>query len=96
MSVTLGRAGFANRRGLLWRFGREERGNITVLMGLATLAVVLGSGVAIDYSRLMATQTALAAATDAAALQVANASTTNTSQLKRLAQEIVDRNYSED
>ncbi|MBI3672956.1 MAG: hypothetical protein HY245_05985 [Rhizobiales bacterium] len=51
---------------------------------------------AIDYSRLMATQTALAAATDAAALQVANASTTDTKLLKRLAQEIVDRNYSPD
>jgi Flp pilus assembly protein TadG len=83
-------------RAASWRrFRRSEDGNVTVFMGLAGLALLLASGSAIDYARMLSTRTALAAATDAAALQLGNSGLTARADLEQLAEDVVKRNFSQ-
>ena len=77
------------------KLARADSGNMTVLMGIAMLAVALGVGAAIDFGRLVSARTALAAAADATALQVANSSLTDQDQLQQLAETTLLRNYDE-
>ena len=75
---------------------RSEHGNITVIRSIAMSRVLLAAGSAIDYARLLSTRTALTAATDAAALQIANSKLTSQDALETQAQDIIARNYAED
>ncbi len=75
---------------------RSEHGNITVILSIAMIPVLLAAGSAIDYARLLSTRTALTAATDAAALQIANSKLTSQDALETQAQDIIARNYAED
>jgi Flp pilus assembly protein TadG len=53
---------------LAQRFASEERGTVAVLFGLMFMVLVLMTGVAVDHSRLIHSQSKIAAAADAAAL----------------------------
>jgi len=77
------------------RLRRSADGNVTTLTALAIMTMVFAAGSAIDYARLLSTRTALAAATDAAALQIGNSALTDQAALENLARSVVLRNYSE-
>lgn len=78
------------------QFRRDEGGNLTVLMGIALLAVAMAAGAGVDYARLLSSQTALAAAVDAAALQLGTSKLKSRAALESLAESVVRQNYSED
>jgi Flp pilus assembly protein TadG len=88
--------GLSSRPSYVQRLLRSEHGNVTSSFAIAFLAVFLASGSAIDYSRFLATRTALTAATDAAALQIANSKLTNQTALEAQAAKIIERNYPQD
>ena len=79
----------------LSRLLRADAGNVTVLMAIAMMAVILAAGIAVDTARLLNAKTALAAAADAAALQVGNAKPRTQEQIEALATEVVLKNYQE-
>lgn len=76
-------------------FTRSERGNITVLMAIGFMATVFACGSAIDYGRIIAARTQLAAAVDSAALQAGISTITDMRRLEKLARDAVEQNYSE-
>ena len=53
-------------------FARDRRGNLAVTFAITAVPVVVGVGVAVDFSRANMTKTALDAYADAAALSVVN------------------------
>lgn len=68
-------------------------GNVSILFALAAMAVALAAGMAIDTVRLYAARTALTAAADTAALQVASARNLTGARLEAMAREVIERNF---
>ncbi len=54
------------------RFASDERGTFAVVLGVSAMAVCLSAGVAIDYSRIVHTKSAIEDALDAAILAAGN------------------------
>jgi Flp pilus assembly protein TadG len=54
--------------GLLQRFSRDQRGNVAMMFGLATIPMMAAAGTALDYSRASTSQSRIHAAIDSAAL----------------------------
>ena len=50
------------------RFARNEKGGVAIILGLAVIPLVLGSGLAADYAIMQAVKTRLDSSADAAAL----------------------------
>lgn len=71
-------------------FWRNEDGNVALIFGLAVIPIVLGVGVAVDYSRASSTQQHLQEIVDAAALAGARDTSTNLSQIERVARAYFD------
>jgi Flp pilus assembly protein TadG len=75
----------------LCRFGKNESGNIALLFALGVGPLLVGAGVAIDYSRASNARTAVFAAADAAA--IAGASTRGTpAQRETAARQVFQSN----
>jgi Flp pilus assembly protein TadG len=74
----------------LQRFRNDERGNVAVLFGLATIPLMLAVGAAVDYSFASAIRTKLNAVADAAALAVVNRSalSLSTGAAEKMARDI--------
>jgi Flp pilus assembly protein TadG len=53
-------------------FGRDERGNVGIIFGVALLPVIFFAGAATDYGRALKARTVLQAAADAAVVAAAN------------------------
>jgi Flp pilus assembly protein TadG len=75
------------------RLVRRSEGNITVLFALSLMALIVACGVAIDYGRYLTSKTALQAAVDAAALQVSARDSTDETEMKALAQTVLQDTY---
>jgi Flp pilus assembly protein TadG len=60
-------------KSLLKRFATDQKGSLTVMVGLTGIPLMVAAGVAIDYVRLNAAQTHVQAALDAATLSAASA-----------------------
>ncbi len=76
-------------------FSRDRAGQAAVIFGLAALPILAGAGVAVDFSRIATKHTSLQQATDAAALAIAQAATTSTTNADVLsqAQNYIGTNY---
>lgn len=77
-------------------FRARDSGNVTILLGLSIFAVFFSLGCAIDYARYDSTRTALLAAADSAAMQVAASSQTSKSALDAMAAANLVKNYDEE
>lgn len=77
---------------MLRRFAREECGNMAVIFGLSSFALVGAASAGLDYSRMTNTRAALAAAADAAALAAAQAPP---NEAVALARQVFDANFRE-
>lgn len=75
------------------RWIAQQTGNIAMVTALTIAGVVLAVGVAVDMARTGATQTALAAAVDAAVLQAAAAGSTDQATIEDRATHSLELNY---
>ncbi len=76
-------------------FRKDCRGNVTVVFAFALLASALAVGAAVDYGRFVTARTDLAAAVDAAVLQVGSSDITDRSRLQALASTVLRHNFME-
>ncbi len=76
-------------------FRKDSRGNVTVVFAFALLASALAVGAAVDYGRFVTARTDLAAAVDAAVLQVGSSDITDRSRLQALASTVLRHNFME-
>src|SRR5438270_12311591 len=68
----------------------DRSGQAAITFALAAVPILAGAGVAVDFSRIATKHTSLQQATDSAALAIAQAATTSTTNADVLAQA---RNY---
>ncbi len=78
----------------LGRFAAERSGAVMLVFGIVLVPMLLGIGLAIDYSRALKTKQNLAQALDAAALAVGSWADLNEAKIKQKAQAFFDANYS--
>jgi Flp pilus assembly protein TadG len=78
----------------LGRFAAERSGAVMLVFGIFLVPMLLGIGLAIDYSRALKTKQNLAQALDAAALAVGSWADLNEAKIKQKAQAFFDANYS--
>jgi Flp pilus assembly protein TadG len=74
-------------------FVQSNSGGIAVMASFGIVAAILVCGALVDYARMTASKTALSAAVDAAALQVAASGSTNMTVLEALAEASIGQNY---
>ena len=74
-------------------FVQSNSGGIAVMASFGIVAAILVCGALVDYARMTASKTALSAAVDAAALQVAASGSTNMTMLEALAEASIAQNY---
>ncbi len=79
--------------GKIWKLGRDRRGNVSMIFGLAVVPLVAAAGVGIDLSRGFMVKQRLAHALDAAALAVGRATDKSESELEAVAQAYFNANY---
>ncbi|MGL4441763.1 MAG: pilus assembly protein TadG-related protein [Bosea sp. (in: a-proteobacteria)] len=70
---------------MMRRFGRDERGNVAIIFGLALLPMMGLTGAAVDYGRASQLRTKMATATDAAVLAAIKANGKDLVQRKAIA-----------
>lgn len=74
------------------RFARDRRGAVALLFGIVLVPMILGIGLAVDYSRGVRARQHLAQALDAAALAVGSWAGLNNAQIVEKAQTYFDAN----
>jgi hypothetical protein len=79
--------------GKLLRFGGDTRGAIAIVFGLALIPLMIGAGIAIDYSGSSNVRNSLQNASDASALAAASAVALNTADRIKLAKDVHAANY---
>ena len=77
----------------LKRLLSNERGNISIIVGVATVPMMMILGAVIDFERASNTQTALQASVDSAALFAATLTTTSNDSLTSQSQPYFNQNY---
>ncbi len=77
----------------LGRFKRSQAGNVGMLFGLAAIPIFLAAGSAIDYSRIANAKANLTAALDASALYAAAITGKTEAEMKDLALNYLNKNY---
>jgi len=75
-------------------FAAERSGAVVLIFGIVLVPMLLGIGLAIDYSRALKTKQNLAYALDAAALAVGSWPDLSEAEIKQKAQDFFDANYS--
>lgn len=78
---------------LLKRFWSSRTGNFAMMFGVAIIPVVLGAGVAVDYSRMLRAKGHLQAMADAAALSLASSRIDDQGTLEKDAGDFVQANF---
>ncbi len=78
----------------LGRFAAERSGAVMLIFGIVLVPMLLGIGLAIDYSRALKTKQNLAQALDASALAVGSWPDLSEAEIKQKAQDFFDANYS--
>lgn len=76
----------------LEKFGRSRSGNFAVMTGMATIPLLLGAGLAIDYSRYLAADRHLQEVADSVSLALAGATDRDETKMREQAQRFVDSN----
>lgn len=82
------------RRGIFSRFTGDRSGAIALIFGIALIPMLIGAGIAVDLSRAFLVKNRLGQALDAAALAVGSSTLTDEDELKQLAQDYFNANYS--
>ena len=75
-------------------FAAERSGAVVLIFGIVLVPMLLGIGLAIDYSRALKTKQNLAQALDASALAVGSWPDLSEAETKQKAQDFFDANYS--
>ncbi|MFA5900712.1 MAG: pilus assembly protein TadG-related protein [Hyphomicrobium sp.] len=77
------------------RFGHDESGNVAIIFGLASTAILLAAGLGLDYARTVNMNSRISAAADAATLAAGRAmldGKLNDDEVEDLAKKFVDQN----
>jgi Flp pilus assembly protein TadG len=74
-------------------FVEDRRGAVAMIFALAIIPLMLGAGVAIDYSRAQVVKNRLGLALDATALAVGSSELTDAAAIEQLAQDYFKANY---
>jgi Flp pilus assembly protein TadG len=77
-------------------FPRASRGNIAMIFGIALIPLCLAVGVGLDMSRAMITRVRMGAALDAAGLAVGSNPGMSVDDMKKLANQYFQQNYTAD
>lgn len=77
-------------------FLRSSRGNVAMMFALATVPLMIGAGVGLDYARAMLVRQQMGEALDAAALAVGSSTGLNHDTAEALAQKYFNANYTVD
>lgn len=86
----------ANWKHWIWtlsRFFGDRRGNVALMFGMSLMPVILGFGMAVDYSRAIRAKQHMARAADAAALAIASSPGLTEQQMQQIAQDYVNANF---
>lgn len=75
------------------RFAKLDRGNVSIMAGIAMIPLLLAGGSAIDYERAVNAKTQLLASLDSAALYAASLTDTDPAVLTTKSQMYVQQNY---
>lgn len=78
---------------LIGRFWSSKAGNFASMLGVAVIPLILGAGVAIDYSRMLRAQGHLQSVADAAALSLAAAKLEDDAAIDKQADAYVQANF---
>jgi Flp pilus assembly protein TadG len=78
----------------LGRFAAERSGAVMLLFGILLIPLLLGIGLAMDYSRALKTKQNLGQALDSAALAVGSWADLSEAEVTQKAQAFFDANYS--
>jgi Flp pilus assembly protein TadG len=90
MSLSFKKLGFVSG---LKRFFKHQRGNVSIMFGIAAVPLFLAGGAAIDYERAINAKTMLQASLDAAALFAGTMSSTDDQTLTNSSKPYVTANY---
>src|SRR4051812_10292174 len=74
-------------------FLRSSRGNVAMMFALATVPLMIGAGVGLDYARAMLVRQQMSEALDAAALAVGSSTGLDHDSAEALAQRFFNANY---
>ncbi|MBZ9676755.1 pilus assembly protein TadG-related protein [Mesorhizobium sp. ES1-1] len=80
---------------MLKAFFRSEGGNLAILGALCMVPLILGMGMAVDYTRLTAARSRLQTVADAAALAVASSKETDQVRMRQMADAYVAANQTD-
>ena len=75
------------------KFAKNTKGNVAILFGLSAIPVFLAAGSAIDYARIANAKTNLVASLDSSALYAAAVTGKSEAEMKELARDYLNRNY---
>jgi len=78
---------------LLKRFIANQRGNVTLMVGVAAIPLFIAGGAAIDYERAVNAKTALQASLDSAVLYASTQNSTDYAALTTASRPYLDSNY---
>lgn len=78
---------------ILTRFWQSRHGNFATMFGIALIPLLLGAGMAVDYSRYMSAKNHLQELADAAALAAAAADLGTEAEVRKQADRYVQANY---
>lgn len=79
----------------LFRRHGGEQGNVTIIFTIAMFALAIACGVAIDFGRLTVARTSLAAAADAAVLQVGSSKLEKREEMLSMADVVMAQNFNQ-
>ncbi|MCO6049842.1 pilus assembly protein [Mesorhizobium sp. RP14(2022)] len=82
--------------GILKRFWKDQSGAYAIMMGIATIPLLLGVGTAVDYGRLVRARSHIQQLADGTALALAASRETKKSELDKLADNYVKSNTEKD
>ena len=78
---------------LLMRFIANQRGNVSLIAGVAAIPLFIAGGAAIDYERAVNAKTALQASLDSAVLYASASNSTDYAALTSASRPFLDSNY---
>lgn len=87
-------AGIASRSSFLARFSSDKRGSTAIIFGLMVAPIMMMTGMAVDYSRMITVKARMQTALDAAALAGARAAQTTSTNVATVAQTAASNYFS--
>ncbi len=75
------------------RFGKNEKGSLAPVLGVAAIPIFMAAGMAVDYGNAVSVQARLQAAVDAAALAAGREANKSNAELERIAKDYFHSNF---